>query len=220
MPKKQCPNGHIYDPSIYGDQCPLCPQGGAQAPAGGSPKTHVANAPAGAPAPAFDNHTHVAGPAGGFAAAAAADMADPTGKTKCRPQDAGQPDVPAGGGHTVIRRPKAAGAAAKNATGRRLVGFLVTYNNHPDGKAFNLYEGRNSVGRSPECDISLPEDGQMSSHHLTIAYRSAENKFRFKDELSSNGTFINKEIRDDGELQNYDIIRAGGTLFIFIAIPQ
>ena len=28
MPKKVCPNGHIYDSSIYGDECPLCPKGG------------------------------------------------------------------------------------------------------------------------------------------------------------------------------------------------
>ena len=27
MPKKVCPNGHIYDSSIYGDECPLCPKG-------------------------------------------------------------------------------------------------------------------------------------------------------------------------------------------------
>lgn len=30
MPKKVCPNGHIYDLSIYGDECPLCPKGGEE----------------------------------------------------------------------------------------------------------------------------------------------------------------------------------------------
>lgn len=30
MPKKVCPNGHIYDSSIYGDECPLCPKGGEE----------------------------------------------------------------------------------------------------------------------------------------------------------------------------------------------
>ena len=28
MPKKTCPNGHIYDSNIYGDECPLCPKDG------------------------------------------------------------------------------------------------------------------------------------------------------------------------------------------------
>ena len=44
--------------------------------------------------------------------------------------------------------------------------------------------------------------------------------FKFRDEQSSNGTFINKQLLDDGKLQNYDIIRVGSTLFIFVAIPQ
>ena len=37
---------------------------------------------------------------------------------------------------------------------------------------------------------------------------------------SSRPSYVNKELLDDGELQNYDIIRVGSTLFIFIAIPQ
>lgn len=88
------------------------------------------------------------------------------------------------------------------------------------GKAFNIYEGRNYVGRDTNCDISVPDDPQMSSRHMSILYRSVDNKFKFRDEQSSNGTFVNKELLDDGELENYDIIRVGSTLFIFIAIPK
>ena len=29
MATKKCPNGHIYDPSVYGDNCPFCPSTGA-----------------------------------------------------------------------------------------------------------------------------------------------------------------------------------------------
>lgn len=47
-----------------------------------------------------------------------------------------------------------------------------------------------------------------------------DNKFKYRDEQSSNGTFVNKELSDEGELQNYDIIRLGNTVFIFIAIPK
>uniref|UniRef100_UPI0040276C70 FHA domain-containing protein n=1 Tax=Prevotella sp. TaxID=59823 RepID=UPI0040276C70 len=54
----------------------------------------------------------------------------------------------------------------------------------------------------------------------SILYRNVDNKFKFRDEQSSNGTFVNKELADEGELQNYDIIRLGGTVFIFIAIPK
>ena len=27
MATKKCPNGHQYDSSIYGDNCPFCPSG-------------------------------------------------------------------------------------------------------------------------------------------------------------------------------------------------
>lgn len=212
MPKKVCPNGHIYDSSIYGDECPLCPKdqpaapaamptppiGGGAAPAGGTQVTPPAGAqpfvmPA-APAPAQ--------PAAGY---------DPKGETQLRP--GGSAPHAAG---TVIRTPQGAPAVQ----GRKLVGFLVTYNRHPQGKAFNLYEGKNYIGRDRSCDISCPEDNQMSGKHMSILYRNVDNKFKFRDEQSSNGTFVNKELLDEGELQNYDIIRLGGTVFIFIAIPK
>lgn len=138
------------------------------------------------------------------------------GETKVRPRDA-EPKQPVNnGGHTVIRRPGAAQASA----GRKLVGFLVTYNRDPMGKAYNIYEGRNYIGRDHSCDICINDDSQMSGRHMSILYRNVDNKFKFRDEQSSNGTFINKELKDDGELQNYDIIRVGSTLFIFIAIPK
>ena len=104
--------------------------------------------------------------------------------------------------------------------GRKLVGFLVCYNRYPNGKAFNLYEGRNYIGRDASCDICIPDDNQLSGRHMSIMYRNVDNKFKFRDEQSSNGTFINKELKDDGELENYDIIRLGSTLFIFMPIPQ
>ncbi len=113
-----------------------------------------------------------------------------------------------------------AGSVKPGEEGRKLVGFLVTYNRNPLGRAFNIYEGRNVIGRDASCDIAIPDDNQMSGKHMSIRYLSGNNKFRFHDEMSSNGTYVNKELLDDGELQNYDIIRIGSTLFIFIAIPQ
>ncbi|MDE6235203.1 MAG: FHA domain-containing protein [Muribaculaceae bacterium] len=232
MQKKQCPNGHVYDPDIYGDRCPLCPSGaqGAAAGNGSTPKTQMGTGPTstagspgvanpvaidpmkthfGSPAPGGDLKTHLAGnPNPGVGN-------DPSGATKMRPQEA----TPHGGGRTVIRHAPGSPGAAAPMPERRLVGFLVTYNRTPAGKAYNIYEGRNYIGRDLSCDISVPDDGQMSGKHLSILYRTADNKFKFRDEQSTNGTFINKQLLDDGELQNYDVIRAGSTIFIFIAIP-
>ena len=224
MPKKVCPNGHIYDSSIYGDECPLCPKGGNNM--GFNPQSNLdmstmARGPQESPAFQAEQGTHISTPnAQAFGNGGNGAMfggQDASGETKVRPQQPNvqQPQAPIGGG-TVIRQPK--GVAAGK--GRKLVGFLVTYNGDPLGKAFNLYEGKNFIGRDQSCDISLPWDHQMSGRHMSILYRNVDNKFKYRDEQSSNGTFVNKELSDEGELQNYDIIRLGNTVFIFIAIPK
>lgn len=222
MLKKTCPNGHIYDQSIYGDTCPLCPP---SANAGSNTISNMAEATHGTSSSA---HTRVVQNPGiaqnGFPNMQP--QQDPTGNTKVSPgvrqqmQEAAQ--VQTQQRKTVIRHNPAmmGGAVKPEADGRKLVGFLVTYNRTPMGKAFNIYEGRNVIGRDATCDISIPDDTQMSGKHMSIRYLSGNNKFRFHDEMSSNGTYVNKELLDDGELQNYDIIRVGSTLFIFIAIPQ
>lgn len=222
MPKKVCPNGHIYDAGIYGDECPLCPKGGNE-----TQYNHQQNfVPQQEPEV---GGTMVSPPAGSNPMAGTGQMAggaaqfggmDVTGETIVRggQQVAGRQQAAQGsvGGGTVIRQPKGAAMAQ----GRKLVGFLVTYNRNPLGKAFNIYEGKNYIGRDRNCDISVPEDNQMSGRHMSILYRNVDNKFKYRDEQSSNGTFVNKELSDEGELKNYDIIRLGNTVFIFIAIPK
>lgn len=213
MAIKKCPNGHQYNTNIYGDNCPICSnEGNAQSgPASVGPETRIG----GGPSPsslsnqASNLHTHIA------TAAASSAQSQGAGETKIRPQDA----EPHAGGHTVIRHAQRPGMLGKNPT-RKLVGFLITYNREPNGRAFNIYEGRNYIGRDPQCDICVSDDSQMSGKHLSILYRNVDGKFKFRDEQSSNGTFVNKELLDDGELQNHDIIRAGETLFIFVAIPN
>lgn len=224
MLKKTCPNGHVYDQSIYGDTCPLCPSTANT----GNTASNLTMAAPGEPSGA---HTRVVQPTmnpggipNGFPNMQV--QQDPTGSTKVSPnvkqQAQGTTQPQNGGARTTIRRnPAMMGAAVKpGEDGRKLVGFLVTYNRTPMGKAFNIYEGRNYIGRDASCDISIPDDNQMSGKHMLIRYLSGNNKFSFKDEMSSNGTYVNKELLDEGELQNYDIIRVGSTLFIFIAIPQ
>lgn len=214
MPKKVCPNGHIYDSSIYGDECPLCPKGGNETQY--SPQQDFV------PQQEQAGGTMVSPPAGSnqMSGGAAFGGMDASGETFVKGGQQGahkQPTAqgPMGGG-TVIRQPK----GAASAQGRKLVGFLVTYNRNPQGKSYNIYEGKNFIGRDHSCDISVPEDNQMSGRHMSILYRNVDNKFKYRDEQSSNGTFVNKELSDEGELTNYDIIRLGNTVFIFIAIPK
>lgn len=232
MIKKVCPNGHVYDQSIYGDTCPLCPpvsaakESAAPTSLGDAALGQTGQTGQGKSTKVFQPSAPQMG--GGMPGMPA--QQDPTGKTLVNPNVSQQMRQKANqqaqqGGQqrrTVIRHnPAVMGGAVKlGEEGRKLVGFLVTYNRTPMGKSYNIYEGRNMIGRDPSCDICIEDDSQMSAHHMSIRYLSGNNKFRFHDEMSSNGTYVNKELLDDGELQNYDIIRVGSTLFIFIAIPQ
>lgn len=195
MAKKRCPQGHIYDPEIYGDECPLCPPIPRSASSGryaDAPNTHLAGV---TPTPIRRGMPGVDSP------------------TQLNSQ-IGPPPV------SRTRLNVGSGRGAADVQQRKLVGFLVTYNRYPSGRAFNLYEGRNIIGREPsKCDIAIPDDPNMSERHFSILYRPVDKKFKFHDEQSTNGTFVNKQLLDDGELQNYDIIRAGTTIFIFIPIP-
>ncbi len=100
-------------------------------------------------------------------------------------------------------------------TGRKLVGWLVTFSNNPLGEDFKLFEGRNLLGSDKSCDIVIA-DNLVSSKHLTILFRA--DKFKFKDELSTNGTFINEVMQDEGDLKDGDQIRLGKTVFKFRSI--
>ncbi|MCX7652446.1 MAG: FHA domain-containing protein [Bacteroidia bacterium] len=91
---------------------------------------------------------------------------------------------------------------------RKIVGWLISFTIHPNGVDFRLYEGRNTIGSDPKCDITLNDPG-ASGHHMTILYRAGQ--FLFRDELSTNGTFINGEMLNEGKLNDGDIIRIGKT---------
>ncbi len=71
---------------------------------------------------------------------------------------------------------------------RRLVGWIVSYELDPYGLSFGVYEGRNKVGRSVECDITI-SDASVSEIHAIILYRNE--KYYLLDQGSSNGTYLN-----------------------------
>jgi hypothetical protein len=106
------------------------------------------------------------------------------------------------------------------AQARKLVALLVTYSANPCGEAFSIYEGRNSIGRDAAADICIRNDAQISGKHLSILYRAVDRKFKFKDEQSINGTFVNDTLLDEGELSNLDVIRIGATRLMFMIIPS
>lgn len=97
---------------------------------------------------------------------------------------------------------------------RKLVGWLVSYTLHELGVDFRLYEGQNVIGRDPKANIRIVEDTAMSSTHATMLYRG--NSLYFRDEMSTNPSFINGEEVLPGntiKLNDGDKILVGNTLF-------
>lgn len=96
---------------------------------------------------------------------------------------------------------------------KKLVGWLVTFNKFPEGKDYKIYEGRNSIGSQSGNDIVIDFDNTISSRHLTILFRA--NEFLFQDEFSTNGTYLNGEIKSNGILNDGDTIKISETEFLF-----
>lgn len=95
---------------------------------------------------------------------------------------------------------------------RKLVGWLVTYSLDAIGNDFRLYEGKNTIGRNMDRQITV-NDSTVSGTHATIFYRNS--KYAIRDD-SSNGTFVNGEDIgfDACDLKDGDIIRMGNTIFM------
>ncbi len=193
---KLCKNGHYYPESQ--EECPYCPRPGVYQ----AGPNQLKNTVMGDLSQSDWDHTKIEDPG------TEAPPVVPVPAEKAPLKTAAVP--PPSLARTQIFNPDqpAAGTA-----GRKLAGWLVSYTISPAGVDFRLYEGRNLIGADPGCDIVVPGDPAVSGHHLTILYRM--DGFRFKDELSTNGTFINDEIRDEGILQDGDTIRLGSTVFRF-----
>ncbi|MDR0233170.1 MAG: FHA domain-containing protein [Dysgonamonadaceae bacterium] len=207
MPRISCSKGHIYDSAIYGDNCPFCPSQGTGT--------------------AVNNDTFGGGATvGNFGSGTEVNQSGGRTQVSGGTVGGGSPTIPMGGGNygggvsggTVIRP---AGGGTGMPQGKRIVGLLFSYDTTPTGQIFNIHEGRNLIGRDANNDICIAGDAQVSGKHSIIQYLSADGKFRIKDELSSNGTFVNEELKTDVyELASFDVIRVGSTKLIFIAIPQ
>jgi hypothetical protein len=108
-----------------------------------------------------------------------------------------------------------AAATPEIRSSRRIVGLLLTYTWRPEGQIFPVREGRNLIGRNPDCDIAIPEDPHLSDTNSHITYRKS---FMLGDMVSMSGTDLNGVPVEDNfvKLPNYAQIRAGSTHFTFI----
>jgi len=218
---RQCPNGHYYQ----GATCPYCKSSGNVSGSSTSGKTQIfggADSPASAPYNAgggetrINNGMGVTSPMNGGAPMGGNGM---DGRTIVNPASnsnaSAQRNV---GSRTVFGGEDEGGMPGAPTTGyrttRKLVGWLVTYSLDPMGVDFKLYEGRNIIGRSMDCNITV-NDEMVSSEHAVLLYRA--NKYSITDRQSSHGTFVNGSDIDlePMYLEDGDKIRVGKTEFLF-----
>lgn len=121
-----------------------------------------------------------------------------------------QSNIPAGAASgkktVIINAPSVEGNKEEIKQSRKIVGWLITFTRRAEGDDYRLYEGRNLITGSGQGDIII-SDPAVSSPHCMILFRSG--KLRIKDELSTNGTFINGTEIEETELKDGDVIRIG-----------
>ena len=98
---------------------------------------------------------------------------------------------------------------------RTVVGWLVCMNGNQKGIDFRIFDGINTIGAGADCDIVVTDE-YLSSKHATIRYE--EGKYEFKDNESTNGSYLNEKRTTKDELIDNDTIRLGRTELRFKAL--
>ncbi|MBN2490724.1 MAG: FHA domain-containing protein [Planctomycetes bacterium] len=84
--------------------------------------------------------------------------------------------------------------------------FTLTVESGPEpGQSFRVTE-RAAIGRLADNDVPLP-DASVSRHHARLVVEAG--RLLVRDLASANGTFVNDERIDSGELRAGDVLRIG-----------
>jgi hypothetical protein len=102
--------------------------------------------------------------------------------------------------------------ALKQKNERQVVGWLVATTGAHRGMDFRLFDGKNVIGTSADCDIVVT-DAYLSARHCTVRYENGN--FVVIDLDSRNGTFVNQKRISKEDLIDNDTVRLGKTEFKF-----
>jgi hypothetical protein len=97
---------------------------------------------------------------------------------------------------------------------RMLAGFIVSYDTHPLGRSWPVYQGKNRIGRQgsgAELEIELDHPTASSRHAIMFA-SACPGRIKIEDSGSTNGTLINGARLMPGsrqELKDGDRVRFG-----------
>src|SRR5688500_11622774 len=96
-------------------------------------------------------------------------------------------------------------------------GVLIVKRGPNAGSKFFLDTDKTAVGRHPDSDIFL-DDITVSRHHAEI--RRGGNGFELHDVGSLNGTYVNRERLEEGDLRSGDEIQIGKFKLVFLTGGQ
>ncbi|MCD8347689.1 MAG: FHA domain-containing protein [Lachnospiraceae bacterium] len=98
-----------------------------------------------------------------------------------------------------------------------IVGWLVCVEGNNYGKAFDLYCGKNFIGRSSEMDVSLDDKTVSRVKHAIIVYEPKERRY-FAQPGDSHELFYRNEtvVLSSTELNDRDTLTIGKTKLVFV----
>ncbi|MGH7298064.1 MAG: GGDEF domain-containing protein [Polyangiaceae bacterium] len=113
--------------------------------------------------------------------------------------------------HTTVGNRVAIAAAVGSRVGNQRPWLVVVSGSDSIGKMYRLKHGI-TIGRSPQCDVRLDEDG-VSRRHARIE-QTQEGAVEVVDLGSSNGTFVNGASVSRAALRDGDKIQIGPTTIL------
>lgn len=193
----KCPNGHFYDSSRFGNNCPFCGSGSSvsQAADNGSQPTMPINPNdiPGGPAAVTEPLTQTG-------TSAAVSSAPPV-------QDS-QVTIPVSSDilQEVQREP--------------VVGWLVCVAGNNKGRDYCLHQGRNFIGRATEMDICIVGDNTVSrTSHAVVVYDPRSNVYLAQPGDSKELLYVNDTLTlSTVELKAKDKLSIGNTVLMFVPL--
>jgi pSer/pThr/pTyr-binding forkhead associated (FHA) protein len=84
-----------------------------------------------------------------------------------------------------------------------------------EGMTYALEGEETLIGRNPNTDITLLDEG-ISREHALVLYDAELDRYTIEDLQSTNGTKVNGKRVRSAELQPGDTLQVGNTLFEFV----
>lgn len=195
----KCPNGHYYDSSRFGNNCPHCGMSGA-ASIGADQTTVPLNIPD-APQPANE-------------------VTEPLTASQpvvSQPANVTVPTVSDDDRTLPVTADMLDGMAEKPAP---VVGWLVCTDGVNKGTDYRLHQGRNFIGRSPEMDVCILGDNTVSrSSHAIVVYDPRSNVYLAQPGSSKELFYVNdKLVLNPVELKTMDLLNIGDTKLMFVPL--